>query len=205
VSDVDVGISDVVKHVDGGLMVAFEARHDRWGINTDFIYAALSDSSPTPREVAFTKAKADLDEIIWTQTLAYTVIRDDSSAIDLLGGFRLMSINFDLRLDGGTLPSGAPVDSRDLSAGRTWIDPVFGVRGRTRVSPDTFLLAMGDIGGFGASSQLTWQALAAFGYDLSEATSLAIGYRALGYNHNRDSFRNDLTMFGPFLGGEFRF
>ena len=203
-SDVDVGIRDVVKHVDGGLMVVFEARHDRWGINTDLIYAALSDSSATPRGVLFTKAKVDLDELIWTQTVAYTVVRDEGNSLDLLGGFRLVSVNLDLRLDGGTLPSGAPVDSRDLSASRSWIDPVIGVRGRTRTSPDTFLLAMGDIGGFGASSQLTWQAVAAFGYEVSQATSLAVGYRALGYNHNRENFRNDLTMFGPFLGAEFK-
>jgi hypothetical protein len=47
---------------------------------------------------------------------------------------------------------------------------------------------MGDIGGFNASSALTWQALGIIGYD-----------------HNRDGFKYNMDMHGPVFGLEAEF
>ncbi len=204
-TDIDVPFHDLVDSLDGGLMLAVEARNDRWSINSDLIYAALSSSSGTPRNTVFTNAKVDIDEIIWTPTIGYTVYNSEVIALDLLGGFRLTSIGQDLHLRGGSLPSGAPVESRKLSISETWVDPIIGARSRIRLDDELFLQLMGDIGGFGANSKLTWQALSGLGYQLSNSTALAAGYRALGYAHDRNDFKFDLTMFGPFLGAEFKF
>ncbi len=198
-ADIDLSMGDVLEDLNGALMFSLNARHGRWTIITDFLWAQLEDSTPTPKGELFTRAKLTLNEIIWTQALGYSVVQCEDASLDLLGGFRLMSLNTELELDGGLLAS------RDFSDTETWIDPIIGVRGQIALNDDFFFRMMGDIGGFNAASSLTWQALAAFGYHVGEQTSLGAGYRALSYDYDRDSFKYDATMYGPFLGAEFRF
>jgi len=45
--------------------------------------------------------------------------------------------------------------SRSFS--RTWIGPVIGFRHRAHLTDWLFVIGRGDIGGFGANSELTWQ------------------------------------------------
>jgi hypothetical protein len=74
-------------------------------------------------------------------------------------------------------------------------------QGSFRVAPYVWATALnGDIGGFDANSKLTWQAFAALGYDATESTRVLVGYRALGYDHDRDGFLYDTVMHGPIIG-----
>ncbi len=204
-ADVSLSMNDVLDHLDGGIMLTFDARHGRFSINTDFIWAKLTDSSPTPRQIVFTDAEFDLSEILWTETLGYTVISEDRASLDLLAGMRLAYIDVDLDLNGAMLPSGAGVESRNFSEDETWVDPIIGARTRIQIVDAWFVNFMGDIGGFGANSTLTWQAVSLLCYEISPTSMFAVGYRALGYDHDRNGFKYDLTMHGPVLGGELRF
>jgi hypothetical protein len=63
-----------------------------------------------------------------------------------------------------------------------------------------------DIGGFGVSSDLVWQAFLGFGYRITENASLAVGYRGLGVDYSSGEYRTlDVINHGPVLGFEFRF
>jgi hypothetical protein len=49
----------------------------------------------------------------------------------------------------------------------TWIDPVVGMRAKQRLSQKQFVSAMLDVGGFGVSSDSTWQMYGGAGYQMT--------------------------------------
>ena len=85
------------------------------------------------------------------------------------------------------------------------MDPVIGARFQQELSDWFFVRALADIGGFGVSSDLTWQALAALGYHISDAASVAIGYRGIGTDYEDGDFGYDVVSHGLLLGFEYKF
>ena len=67
----------------------------------------------------------------------------------------------------------------------------------------------GDIGGFGAGSQFTWNVEGVFLYCVARFVSLGLGYRALDTDYRRGSgaakFKFDMLIHGPLLGAVFHF
>ena len=97
------------------------------------------------------------------------------------------------------------------SGSLTWVDPVVGLRLRHQFTPSQDIRLMGDIGGFGLQSSLTWQAVAAYnyawqftGYQLAGV----LGFRALGVNYSaisRDPSNGiNLVLYGPIVGASVR-
>jgi hypothetical protein len=62
-----------------------------------------------------------------------------------------------------------------------------------------------DIGGFGASSDLTLQAFAGIGYRFTDWFSMVLGYRYLYYDFGDTKFVKDLNLYGGSLGLNFSF
>ena len=114
-------------------------------------------------------------------------------------GLRLASLGLDAELTPGILPG------RSKYWTRTWVDPVIGLRTQTHLTHWLFIPVRGDIGGFGANSELTWQALAGVGAQISRWFALVVGYRALGYEYDQANFRYDVTTHGPIVGLNFEF
>lgn len=88
-----------------------------------------------------------------------------------------------------------------------WVDAVVGARVMADVHPRVRLIASGDLGGFGigSSAELTWQAIGAVGWRLSESWSLQLGYRAIGIDLDRGTNRIDMVAHGPLLGAVWTF
>jgi hypothetical protein len=66
----------------------------------------------------------------------------------------------------------------------------------------------GDLGGFGAGSDFTWNAVGMLGYDFhirSVASTVVLGARALYQDFEDGAFRWDVTQYGPVLGLAFHF
>ena len=63
----------------------------------------------------------------------------------------------------------------------------------------------GDVGGFDAASQFTWQAMAGFGYNFQQYGSLLLGYRAIGTDYTNNGFTYNIIAHGPLLAYEFKF
>ena len=61
------------------------------------------------------------------------------------------------------------------------------------------------IGGFGVSSDFTWDVMGGLGYEVSDSISLVAGYRGLGVDYKHDGFVFDVVQDGPILGAVFRF
>lgn len=196
---VNASIGEVIDHVEGGAMLTAEARYGRWGIITDFIYADLADRKFYDKGL-IESVKLQVNQYIWTQAGAYRAYKDGGTWIDVLAGLRLVSMDQTLSVTARDpfAPSGDISDSVGLD--RTWVDPIVGVRSAVAISEGWAIRTEGDIGGFDANSKLTWQALAALGYDATETTRVLVGYRGLGYDHDRDGFIYDTVMHGPVIG-----
>jgi hypothetical protein len=72
---------------------------------------------------------------------------------------------------------------RTVSRTDDWFDPYIGLRGRYNFTDRLYVTAKGDVGGFGIGSDFTWQAEAAFGWQLTHRIFAEAGYRALGIDY----------------------
>ena len=197
-ADTDIGARDALSKLTLGAMILSEIGYHRWSLENDVIFAQFQTSKETPGPV-FGALNSTLNQFQWTSLVGYRVLEMKRSTFDLQAGFRMMSLGLDLELTPGLL-QGA---SRSFS--RTWIDPIIGFRYRAHLADWLFVIARGDIGGFGANSELTWQAFAGVGAQISRWGALIAGYRAIGYEYNQAGFSYDVTTYGPVVGLEFSF
>jgi hypothetical protein len=196
----NAGVSDskILSDLQFGFMLDVEVDYERWSLENDIIYARL-ESSTDKTQPLFGELKSTAYQLFWTSYLGYRVIDTKQFTMDLQAGFRLISLGVDAELTPG-LQRGL---SRSFS--RTWVDPVIGLRTQTHLTHWLFLPIRGDIGGFGANSELTWQALAGIGAQVSRWFSIVVGYRALGYQYDQADFRYDVITHGPIVGLNFTF
>jgi hypothetical protein len=212
------------------LMGYMEARKGPWGIYGDVVWgkfdfsrSAVTQRNPVANLSLSASAKAGLGyEITMAESgLTYEIARlgaARATAFDLLAGARYWNQELDLSLavqgsvDFGRLGlrrSGAFAVAR--SGELEWVDPFVGFRMRHQFASGGELQFLGDIGGFGAGSDLTWQLFGGYSFDFAICqTTLhgVLGYRALAvdYSQTDRGFKNnlDVVMHGPVVGLSFR-
>lgn len=79
-----------------------------------------------------------------------------------------------------------------------WIDPIIGLRGQINITRWLFLAAQGDVGGFGAGSQLTWNTQATVGVNFTRNIFAELGYRYMYVDYNKNNFLYQMNSFGLF-------
>jgi hypothetical protein len=191
---VDIGFDDILENLDMAFMGLVEVNHGRWGFLADLNYAKISDSFATPAGYIAPSLKFEQKQFIGNFFLTYQAYKDDKMSLGIFGGVRVNSLDVNFTL-------GAISRSFD----DTWVDPVIGARFQNELGGGFFFRAVGDIGGFGVSSDFTWQAMAALGYRTSENSSLLLGYRAIGTDYTNDGFTYDIVAHGLALGFEYTF
>lgn len=237
-TDVDVTFVDILDHTKipkdlFGIMTYFEARNGRYSFFGDVVYLKVGLNGDMTRSRGTDDLNASvgasaglkLEMVIAQLAAAYEVARwsstsgpGSSTAIDLYGGVRGWWQKADASVDlGGTVNVGdlSRTGDRTLTASGdvSWLDPLVGVRVRQQFAPGADLVLSGDVGGFGAGSKFTWQALAAFNYTLLVRNNITwsgmLGYRALHVDYSQGSGLNhyeyDMTMHGPIVGLTARF
>lgn len=200
---VDISLSDTLDKLDAAFMLVAEVSRARWSLTTDFVYADFSDEIPLEGLIIGGETLSSLHfeytQWVLTQTLGYRVIETDQHRMDLFAGARVTS--FDATLTGRFIVGTEVQRGED----DTWADPILGLRGQSELGRRFFGRYSADIGGFGVSSDLIWQAFAALGYHLTPNASIAGGYRAMGTDYSSGPFTLDVIHHGPLLGFEFRF
>jgi hypothetical protein len=191
-ADVDASFLDIIRELNFGFMGTVEANRNRFSTLTDFIYLTLSDKHATPGPL-FSGAKVSTKPFLLTSEGGFRVAGSDESYVDVLGGIRFWHIKSELDFDPGAVVSGL-----DVSDSRSWVDGIFALKGKVRISPKWYLVGYGDIGGGG--SNLTYQILGAAGVDLGRRYALVLGYRHLQVNYNKDRFLFNTGMGGPVIG-----
>jgi hypothetical protein len=199
-------------------------------------FARLPDFKATIKGNLKINANAQLDyqEGIVQSGVFYEVAKwgDSASytALDVMGSARYWNQDVDLSLRvRGTLTAEVQADFRRVGlnlkrkvkgsraiavAGASdleWVDPVVGGRVRHMFASGSELNLEGDVGGFGAGSDFSWQAVATYGFDvnvLNTTMRSVVGYRALSVDysqigaHGRNGL--DWIQHGPVLGVAFR-
>jgi hypothetical protein len=200
-ADVDMSFSDIVQNLDIGVMGVFEGRQGKLGVFTDLSYVSLSVEADPPRRGFFTNGlDAGVDSLMWTALGEYRIVDTPDGSVDALAGFRLFSVRNTLEIDGNRI-----LDDRSGELTQTWVDPMIGVKGRVDLSPEFYATGWAMIGGFGVSSDFTYDLLAGVGYSFDESISAVIGYRVSGVDYSSDDFTYDTVQQGPVVGIVFSF
>jgi hypothetical protein len=205
----EIDPDDYLSNLHFALMFIAEARKGPWSIYTDLMYAQFDNqdtrlkSITGPRGNLSTeisrKAEVDVSSTIWTLGGGYNLIDRPDLLLDLVAGFRYMTMDSDLTLSLAG-PDGVFSRSHEESLDQDVWDGILGVKGQIRF-PDTrwFVPYYLDVGT--GSSNWTWQALLGAGYrfDWGEVT---LAVKSLSYDFGKDDA--DVRFTGPALGVGFR-
>jgi hypothetical protein len=194
VAPVDASFSDVFNKLNIGYMTALDVRYDRVGVLTDLVYIDLGADKSFPNTNAFTGAHADAKQFFVDPELYARLFANDRGSVDVLAGFRYWHLHNSLRLDPGVLPGFSGDDSQNF------VDPVLGARFRLNLKKGWFATLKGDVGGFGAGSDLSWQIYSGLGKEFKQKYSLLLAYRRLDVDYRNSGFVFDTKMNGVMLG-----
>lgn len=189
-AEVDVDFVDAVKDLQFGGMLSAEADYGRWAILGDAAYLNLE----TDEDTRVGEFEVDLKQWLVQGAMAYSVMKTETTVLDLGVGGRYMALDTTLN---------TPRDTADREASEGWIDPILVARLRQQFTEKFYGVLYGDIGGFGVESDLTWHVTAAAGYSLTDSISMLAGYRYLDYDYEEDAFQLDLAEHGIVIGLQF--
>jgi hypothetical protein len=217
-------------------MSYFEARKGRLALFTDFVWMDLGfpghfqiNRSPLGSLDVSVRGNAQLNyqQLIVQSGIAYEVARwqrapGSYTALDVMGSARYWNQDLELSLH---LTGSLNVDLAELglqlkrsgrvaiarAGGLEWVDPVVGARIRHQMAPGKELRLEGDVGGFGAGSEFSWQVVGSYGFDtkcLGTPLHAVIGYRALAVDFSETGRFGksgiDVVQHGPVMGVSFR-
>lgn len=144
--------------------------------------------------------------------------RAPDTVLEMLAGGRYWHQELDVGLSlAGTLNLDGLVVSGNRafanSGGVEWVDPFIGARLRWQPAAGEEVALRGDVGGFGAGSKFTWQAMATYNWFLCTHGALTldgyVGYRALAVDYEDGSGTSryvfDVVQHGPVVGVTGRF
>jgi hypothetical protein len=86
------------------------------------------------------------------------------------------------------------------SGNQWWIDPIIGLRGQVNFTRWLFLALQGDVGGFGAGSQIAWFASGSIGINITRNVFLETGYRYFFMDYTKNGLTYDAAQSGLFTG-----
>jgi hypothetical protein len=177
-ASIDVSFSDILDDLDFGIMLYYEAGRNRSGYFADLLFIDLGPD---------VRGYADFEQLMLEIGGIYRWGTPEQ-AWDLLYGARYVDLSATLDLD--LFPR--------VKGSRDWFEPFVGTRYITQLSDKWSLSVRGNIGGFGAGSDLTWELRAMFLYTTGK-NSWALGWRYMDIDYDRTDFGFDVKLNGPVL------
>jgi hypothetical protein len=214
----DVGPDDVLTLLfDGNAFAAagyFTLSYDRFSIFADSIggYMEPSVAQTIPTQLCCTltiDAKTRMKFALTDAALAYQLgrwtlpSRERPFTLDVYAGARTMWVSNEVDAKIGVVQGAQR--AANVYDSVSWADPLIGVRWSAPLLNAVSLDFRGDIGGFGASSDLTWGLASTVRVWLpwtpfDSAPYLAMGYRVVGLDRSSGTTEVDLQLRGPVLG-----
>jgi hypothetical protein len=184
-SDVDVGFEKIWDNLKFGAMGTARVGYDRWALSTEVIYMDLEATKKSfTAQAQQWMVQPALEYRVCQYFVAYVGTRYNSIELDVNGPLGISRIN--------------------TSGTHDWWDPIIGARVGLPLGKKLGFNVSGDIGGFGAGSDLTWQAYPYFNWQATKIASLQLGYRFLYNDYETGSglkkFKYDILTHGPQLG-----
>jgi hypothetical protein len=142
-------------------------------------------------------------EIIWEPAGFYRIF----SFLEIGAGGRLNNIQTETEIRRNVFPAGTEELAGNHS--KTWFDPILITRLTADIHEKWLFQFRGDLGGFGAGSDFTWQLQGYAGYRFSRLFQLTPGYRILSIDYDKgtdkERFIYNMDTFGPVLKLGFNF
>jgi hypothetical protein len=209
----DLSFGDILDNFDVfGLSARVVARKGKWGIILDVATISLETDvtlqTPTPVSSGI---DVDVTDTVVDLGVSYraveTVFAGKPLWIEPIAGGRYHYLKQDIGINVNVPGVGGP--GTTLGGDEDWVEPFVGMLMGLSLTQKFSFLLRGDIGGFTAGSDLTWNALAAIDYRFSQLASLKLGYRVQGVDYDTGSgatrFGEDITLNGPMVGVTFYF
>lgn len=193
--DVDVDLTDLKDQLSAAYVANFQGYYKKqWGFLLDYNYIKFSEDGtqgPIYADVDFRMQLVELDGL-------YRIDLAPGHSMDLKAGVRYIKLDPKVRV--------SLINTREFDEDQDWVDPVIGARWVWQFAEQWSLKVLGDIGGFGAGSDFTWQGAATIDFKPFKHVSFGGGYRAIyvdyedGTANTPDYFKFDATFHGPMLG-----
>jgi hypothetical protein len=196
---VDASFGDILRHLDFAAMTFVELRYRRFGAYGDIVLTNISVDADPPGGLLFDDADLRTELFIGTFGGSYRVLERERGSLDLLAGARVWSVDTRVELDGDIL------SDREVEDNQNWVDPVVGLKGRLELGRGVALTGLAHVGGFGAGSDLTWDAFGGINYAFNDWVSAIAGYRHLEVDRDNGAFQFDAQLTGPVIGATIRF
>lgn len=187
---VNASFSQIVDHLDAGAAGRVTVGYDRWVLSTEFSYLKLK-AEPSA-------ATVNLEQWLVEPSLGYRLC----DHCQVFVGGRYNNISGSVTFTG---PAG-----RVATGTQDWWDPILGTQlSFPLIGKSLTLDGRFDVGGFGAGSDVTWQAFPYLSWRFSKWGSAQAGYRWLGTDYKTGSgaseFRYDVIAQGPQIGFSLHF
>ncbi|MEN3931168.1 hypothetical protein WJT86_08875 [Microvirga sp. W0021] len=208
-SHVDIPFSDVIHHLDYALMGNVELTNSQWGVYGDFQHVQTSQKEKVYQQtlglrVTTTNIAFGAYYRIFEQPLGGDTVfgRPRRIAIEPTAGVRWTKLNVHAKAIG--LQTVKRAD---------WFDPFVGLRISADLTDRWNLFVSGNVGGFGAGSDISYDVQAYLGYRtfiFGQPTILRMGYRWLYQDYESDDFTGNkfrwkINQHGPAIGFSMRF
>ena len=190
-----VSFGQLWDHLDAVAPLTMDARYQKWGLHVDGQYAKLAEQFDT-RDILFNSGTVTMEQAFANFNVNYEVFKNQRTTVraSLGGRYNYMSL-------GGTLTSRFPnvIKDRQIDGDVQWVDPVIGTTAKVHVYKPFSLLFLGDVGGFGVGSHLTYQFFGGGEVQLTRNLNMNLGYRYLYTNYSEGGNTYKADMSGPQL------
>jgi len=195
--DIVSNLGDFLDALDGLYMGAGEVRYGDFGLAYDIFYIDVSSTAEIDRTLLKGAADIAFSQVMATILGSYRAVEDENMYVDLLGGIRINDVSVDVDVD-------TTLGGFELSDGSTWVDPMFGAKGRMQLNENWYASGTALVGGFGVSSDFVWDVSAILGYQWNDWLDLYAGFRGAGTDYKSGSLIWDVTQYGPILGASIK-
>ena len=198
---VDATPGDIFSKLKMGGMLYLEAHNNKWAVTSDLIFMNLKQDID-PGEF-WDNGTAGAKQLVWEPAGFYRLL----PFLEIGAGGRLNNLQASIEGRRNAFPAGTYEVSE--SASKTWFDPIFITRLTADIKDKWIFQFRGDVGGFGAGSDLTWQVQAYAGYQFTKLFRLTAGYRYMSMDYDKgtdtDRFIYNVDTFGPEISFGFHF
>jgi hypothetical protein len=168
--------ADIISHADLGILGVLGVKYHRLVLIADFIYGPLKASRTStvvllPNQPVVT-SDVKYSAFILDPEVGYRVLNHENLKIDGLFGYRYFH-------QGITLNVATPQHNASSYSGTNYTDPVVGARILYPITSKLLATIWGDVGGWGAGSQLDYNMVGALSYKIARRWALGAAWRYL--------------------------
>ena len=193
-ASIHASAADLLSHFRFGLMGAADFSYKRLLVPIDMIWGRLGDDNALPGlGLGAITANVKASEFILTPKIGFRVLKRERFTIDALTGFRTWHLAQNLQFSPSRL-------GLEFQGSQNWVDPLVGGRIQVALTPKMEITIAGDVGGWGAGSQLDYQVVGLLGYKIKPKWTLRAGYRYLDVNYRSAGRVFDVAMSGVLFG-----